>query len=57
MYLTDILTVAANLVGVPSISVPAGQVDGLPIGLQLMAAQRADRQLLGFANAVEELLS
>ncbi|MBC7707907.1 Asp-tRNA(Asn)/Glu-tRNA(Gln) amidotransferase subunit GatA [Polaromonas sp.] len=57
MYLTDILTVAANLVGVPSISIPAGAVDGLPVGLQIMAAQRADRELLSFANGVEELLA
>lgn len=56
MYLTDILTVAANLVGVPSVSLPAGKVDGLPVGLQIMAAQRADRQLLSFAAVVEELL-
>lgn len=56
MYLTDILTVAANLVGVPSISLPAGNVDGLPVGLQIMAAQRADRSLLSFAKSLEELL-
>ena len=56
MYLTDILTVAANLVGVPSISIPAGLVNDMPVGLQIMAAQRADRQLLGFAASVEELL-
>lgn len=56
MYLTDILTVAANLVGVPSISLPAGNVDGLPVGLQIMAAQRADRPLLSFAKSLEELL-
>jgi aspartyl-tRNA(Asn)/glutamyl-tRNA(Gln) amidotransferase subunit A len=49
MYLTDIMTVAANLVGVPSISVPAGTVDGLPVGLQLMAPQRHDRALLSLA--------
>lgn len=56
MYLTDILTVAANLVGVPSISVPTPVEDGgLPIGLQLMAPQRADRALLGLAKAYEGL--
>jgi aspartyl-tRNA(Asn)/glutamyl-tRNA(Gln) amidotransferase subunit A len=56
MYLTDILTVAANLVGVPSISIPAGVSEGLPVGLQLMAAQRADRRLLLTAKKAEELL-
>ena len=57
MYLVDILTVAANLVGVPSVSVPAGLADGLPIGLQIMAPQRADRQLLQIAAQAEELLA
>lgn len=56
MYLTDIMTVAVNLVGVPAISIPAGTVDGLPVGLQLMAPQRADRKLLNAAKATEALL-
>lgn len=55
MYLTDILTVAANLAGVPSISIPAGLTDNMPVGLQVMAAQHQDRQLLSFARSVEEL--
>jgi aspartyl-tRNA(Asn)/glutamyl-tRNA(Gln) amidotransferase subunit A len=55
MYLADIMTVAVNLVGIPAISVPAGMSDGLPVGLQLMAAQRKDRELLGFAKAFEEI--
>jgi len=55
MYLVDIMTVAANLVGVPAISVPAGHVDNLPVGLQLIAPQRQDRSLLGIARAYEEL--
>lgn len=56
MYLTDIMTVAANLVGNPSISIPAGLSDGLPVGLQLMAPQKQDRNLLAAAKAAEELL-
>ncbi len=57
MYLVDILTVAANLVGVPSISLPAGEHEGLPIGFQIMAPQRADRALLQIAKQTEELLT
>lgn len=57
MYLADILTVAANLVGNPSISLPAGDSEGLPVGLQIMAPQKADRELLALAKQVEGLLS
>ncbi|MBC7546388.1 Asp-tRNA(Asn)/Glu-tRNA(Gln) amidotransferase subunit GatA [Candidatus Saccharibacteria bacterium] len=57
MYLIDILTVAANLVGVPAISLPAGSANDMPVGLQIMAAQKNDRALLTFAKAYEELLA
>jgi aspartyl-tRNA(Asn)/glutamyl-tRNA(Gln) amidotransferase subunit A len=56
MYLADIMTVAVNLVGTPGVSVPAGESNGLPVGLQLMAAQRQDRSLLQLAKTMEELL-
>ncbi len=56
MYLSDVMTVAANLVGIPAISIPAGQSNGLPVGLQIMAPQRADRALLGMAKLTEELV-
>ena len=56
MYLTDIMTVAANLTGMPSINLPAGSIDGLPVGIQLMARQRADRQLLMLSAEIERLL-
>ncbi len=57
MYLQDILTVAANLVGVPSISIPCGANNGLPVGLQLMAPQKRDRELLEIAKLTEEILA
>lgn len=56
MYLTDIMTVAVNLVGVPAISIPSGVVDHLPVGLQLIAPQRRDRDLLSVAFAAEKVL-
>ncbi len=56
MYLEDIMTVAVNLMGIPAVSVPAGFVDGLPVGLQLMAPQHEDRALLALTKAAEEVL-
>jgi aspartyl-tRNA(Asn)/glutamyl-tRNA(Gln) amidotransferase subunit A len=55
MYLSDIMTVAANMSGNPAISMPAGESDGLPVGIQLIAPMRGDRRLLGAAMAYEEL--
>lgn len=57
MYLNDIMTVAASLVGVPAIVLPAGKINNLPIGLQLMAAQKQDYSLLQYAKSVEELVN
>ncbi|HSE60865.1 MAG TPA: amidase family protein, partial [Candidatus Saccharimonadales bacterium] len=54
MYLADILSVAANLVGVPGISVPAGKdKNGLPVGMQLLAAQRNDALLFALGHQLE----
>jgi aspartyl-tRNA(Asn)/glutamyl-tRNA(Gln) amidotransferase subunit A len=55
MYLTDIMTVAANMSGNPAISVPAGEADGLPVGLQMIGPMRGDKQLLAAAKKFEEL--
>jgi aspartyl-tRNA(Asn)/glutamyl-tRNA(Gln) amidotransferase subunit A len=57
MYLTDIMTVAVNLAGVPAISIPCGLSEDMPVGLQLIAPQKADRELLAVAAATEELLA
>lgn len=56
MYLIDIMTVAANLVGVPSISIPAGLTKNMPVGLQIMSAKSNDEELLNFSSAVERIL-
>jgi aspartyl-tRNA(Asn)/glutamyl-tRNA(Gln) amidotransferase subunit A len=53
MYLTDIMTVAVNLVGIPAISIPANLVEGLPVGFQIMAPQKQDRRLLALARTIE----
>lgn len=57
MYLSDVMTVAANLTGVPSISIPAGKAGDLPVGLQLMADQKQDRALLEVAATSEGILA
>lgn len=57
MYLCDIMTVAANIVGNPSISLPAGKVGDLPVGLQIMAPQCADLELLSLSKQAEEVLA
>lgn len=56
MYLNDIMTVAPSLVGVPAISLPVGSAQGLPVGLQLIAPMRADRELLGISYELEQLV-
>jgi aspartyl-tRNA(Asn)/glutamyl-tRNA(Gln) amidotransferase subunit A len=47
------LTIPANIVGNPAISVPAGSVDGLPVGLQLIGRHHDDGLLLDLARVVE----
>ena len=55
MYLSDAMTVPASLAGIPALSVPAGTTaDGLPVGVQLMAATREDAKLLALARSMEE---
>jgi aspartyl-tRNA(Asn)/glutamyl-tRNA(Gln) amidotransferase subunit A len=45
MYLSDIFTISANLVGIPALSFPCGRDNGLPVGLQLMAPQGKEDRL------------
>ncbi|MFM1875500.1 MAG: hypothetical protein RL266_1237 [Bacteroidota bacterium] len=57
MYLEDIYTVLANLVGIPAISVPAGEKDGLPFGIQIMANRFDEKLMFSGAKLVQELCS
>lgn len=54
MYLMDMHTVLANLAGIPSISVPSGFSNGLPIGIQLMAAPFNEQVLVDSAFILEQ---
>ena len=53
MYLEDIFTVQANIVGCPAISIPNGtHSNGLPIGLQIMGRDFEEGNLLNLANQI-----
>lgn len=57
MYYQDLLTIPANLAGVPAISIPVGfSSDNLPIGLQIIGPAKSDAKLLNCANQIEKCL-
>jgi aspartyl-tRNA(Asn)/glutamyl-tRNA(Gln) amidotransferase subunit A len=54
MYLSDVFTAPANLVGIPAIAIPSGfSAEGLPLSLQLMAPHFAERSLFRAAGFFE----
>jgi len=53
MYLADVFTLAQSLAGIPTISIPCGFVDGLPVGLQIMARAFDEERMLRVAYAYE----
>lgn len=55
LYLSDVDTVLANLVGIPAISIPCTFSNGLPIGLQLMSDKDREDLLLSVAYTFESL--
>ncbi|MBL6658273.1 MAG: Asp-tRNA(Asn)/Glu-tRNA(Gln) amidotransferase subunit GatA [Flavobacteriales bacterium] len=53
LYLEDIFTVHANIVGIPAVSLPTGKhSNGMPFGIQLMAPAFKDAELMAFANQI-----
>ena len=53
MYLTDVLTIPSNMGGFPSLSMPCGLSDGLPVGLQLIGPQFSENTIYKVAHALE----
>tara|TARA_B100000949_G_scaffold235319_1_gene257699 strand:+ start:258 stop:1601 length:1344 start_codon:yes stop_codon:yes gene_type:complete len=54
MYMSDVDTVSANLAGIPSLSVPCGTYNSLPIGIQLMSNHFTEKTILNLGNKIEQ---
>ncbi len=54
-FLDDVLTVPANLAGLPALSFPWGELESWPVGAQLIGVQGADRALVGIAEWLLEV--
>jgi aspartyl-tRNA(Asn)/glutamyl-tRNA(Gln) amidotransferase subunit A len=54
MYLEDVYTLAVNLAGLPGMSVPAGLVDSVPVGLQLIGRHFGESGLLNVAHRFQQ---
>ena len=53
MYMEDIYTLAVNLAGLPGLSVPAGLIDGMPVGLQLIGKAFDEQTILNAAYRLQ----
>lgn len=56
MYLMDIYTCPLKLAGIPAISIPAGKIGELPVGLQIIGNYFKENKILGCAAEMEDLL-
>jgi aspartyl-tRNA(Asn)/glutamyl-tRNA(Gln) amidotransferase subunit A len=54
MYMQDVFTIAVNLAGLPALSMPAGQVDGLPVGIQVIGDYFQEGRILNVAHAFQQ---
>ena len=54
MYMQDIFTISTNLAGLPAMSIPAGFVDGLPVGLQLIGNHFEEANILNAAHIYQK---
>ena len=56
MYLADIYTISLNLAGLPGLSLPAGKIDKLPVGLQIIGNYFEENKILSVAGLMEKML-
>jgi aspartyl-tRNA(Asn)/glutamyl-tRNA(Gln) amidotransferase subunit A len=56
MYLSDVLAIPPNMAGLPSLSIPCGLSEGLPVGLQLIGRQFSENLLFRAAHALEQAI-
>lgn len=56
MYLMDIYTVSVNLAGLAAISIPAGKIGNLPVGLQIIGKHFQENQIFSVASQIEKML-
>lgn len=54
MYLSDIYTISVNMAGLPGISIPAGESNGLPVGLQIIGNYFDEARLLNVAHRYQQ---
>jgi aspartyl-tRNA(Asn)/glutamyl-tRNA(Gln) amidotransferase subunit A len=57
MYLSDYFTVPMSLAGIPTISIPVGLSEGLPVGLQLAGPAFSESRILDAAHALEKAVA
>ncbi|MEK7562713.1 MAG: Asp-tRNA(Asn)/Glu-tRNA(Gln) amidotransferase subunit GatA [Patescibacteria group bacterium] len=56
MYLSDIYTVAVKLAGLPGLSLPAGKIGDLPVGLQIIGNHFEENKILSIASELEKVI-
>jgi aspartyl-tRNA(Asn)/glutamyl-tRNA(Gln) amidotransferase subunit A len=56
MYLMDVYTCPVKLAGLPALSMPAGKVDNLPVGLQIIGNYFEENKILAVAREMEKML-
>lgn len=56
MYLSDIYTISVNLAGLPALSLPAGRIGKLPVGLQITGNHFEENKILSVAGELEKML-
>ena len=57
MYLADIFTVSVNLAGLPALSMPCGEIQGLPVGLQIIGKSFRENEIFKIGSFFEKIIN